>query len=471
MNNSSNLSKEIYSYIDKFWDNEVIPQLVDYIKIPNKSPAFDPDWEKNGYMEKVLDQAVKWSKKHAPDNSTFRIERPKGRTPLILIDIPGEKEGNVLMYGHLDKQPEMVGWNEGLGPWKPVIKDNKLFGRGGADDGYAIFACIAAIQSLKKQNIDLPRIVVLIEFCEESGSPDLPYYMDKCEDFIGDINLVICLDSGAGNYEQFWTTVSLRGMIACELRVDVLEEGVHSGSASGVVPSPFRILNQLINRIENPQNGEISIDALNVDIPKKRVAEAKEMVTSLVGWEKEFPWHQNTKPSSDNSLESMLRRTWKPTMTVIGADGIPSIKDGGNVLLPYAALNLSFRLPPTADCKLAIEAVETILLNNPPNDAKISIKWEKSANGWNAPDNKKWLNQAIDNASQAIFNSPARAMGEGGTIPFMAMLGEKFPMAQFVITGVLGPNSNAHGPNEFIHIPFAKKLNTCIALILSHYNR
>ncbi|MBT7901492.1 MAG: M20/M25/M40 family metallo-hydrolase, partial [Candidatus Marinimicrobia bacterium] len=227
-------NEHLKNYLNNFWDNNITPTLIDYIKIPNKSPAFDSNWEANGHMDRVLDLAVSWTKEHMPMGGKLTIKHTVGRTPLILVDIPGEKDGNVLMYGHLDKQPEMEGWDEGLGPWKPVLKDEKLYGRGGADDGYALFASIGVVNALQEQNIPLPRILILIEFCEESGSPDLPHYIDLCSETIGSPNLVVCLDSGAGDYERFWTTTSLRGLVGCTMRVDVLSEGVHSGSASGL---------------------------------------------------------------------------------------------------------------------------------------------------------------------------------------------------------------------------------------------
>ena len=253
------------------------------------------------------------------------IKKSPGRTPLLLLDIPGTKEGNILMYGHLDKQPEMEGWNDDLGPWNPVIKDEKLYGRGGADDGYALFASIASINALKEQKIDHPRILVLIEFSEESGSPDLPHYMKLCSDIIGSPDLVICLDSGAGDYKRFWTTTSLRGMIGLKMRVDVLKEGVHSGAASGHVPSSFRIARILLSRLEDENTGEILLDELKVDIPEHRIKEAKHLV-SILNDEvvSEFPWHNGMKPSTDNNVEGVLRKTWKPALSIIGADGIPS---------------------------------------------------------------------------------------------------------------------------------------------------
>ena len=235
-------TKKLQNDLNQFWDDHIVPTLTEYIKIPNKSPAFDPEWEATGHMEKALNLAVEWTEKHRPEKSILHVKRLAGRTPLIMVEIPGERKGNILMYGHLDKQPEMEGWNEGLGPWDPVMLNEKLYGRGGADDGYALFASLGVVKALKDQSLPLPRIVILIEFCEESGSPDLPYYINEYADIIGNVDLVVCLDSGAGNYDQFWTTVSLRGMVACELRVDVLTEGVHSGSASGLVPSSFRVL-------------------------------------------------------------------------------------------------------------------------------------------------------------------------------------------------------------------------------------
>ena len=455
--------------INDFWDVNILPTLTEYIKIPNKSPAFDPDWKQNGYMHDVLELAKKWVEKFQPEGSIIHIDEGGDKTPMIIVEIPGEREGNILMYGHLDKQPEMEGWKDDLGPWTPVFRDNRLYGRGGADDGYALFASLGSILSLKNQGAKLPRIVVLIEFCEESGSPDLPYYMDKFAETIGDVDLVICLDSGAGNYDQFWSTVSLRGMISCNLKVEVLNEGVHSGNASGMVPSSFRLIRQLISRLEDEVSGEILIPELHADIPNHRYAEAEKMASALNGDFGSFPWHNATSPMTKNTVDGLIGRTWKPTLSVVGSGGIPSIQNGGNVLRPYTELKLSFRLPPTVNCNIAIDAVDKVLNNDPPNNASVTIDWDEPANGWNAPKLSEWLENAIEDASQSFYSKAAMAMGEGGTIPFMAMLGEQFPAAQFVVTGVLGPNSNAHGPNEFIHIPFAKKLSASIAFILNRY--
>ena len=463
-------SKNLKSHIHNFWDSEIVPTLVDYIKIPNKSPSFDPDWEKHGHMDKVLNLAADWTEKNKPFGSEMIIKKSPGRTPLLLLDIPGTKEGNILMYGHLDKQPEMEGWNDDLGPWEPVIKDDKLYGRGGADDGYALFASIASINALKEQKIDHPRILVLIEFSEESGSPDLPHYMDLCSDIIRSPDLVICLDSGAGDYKRFWTTTSLRGLIGLKMKVSVLREGVHSGGASGHVPSSFRIARSLLSKLEDEETGEILLKELNTEIPDYRIEETKNLV-SILGNEvvEEFPWKNGMKPSTNDNVEGVLRRTWRPALSIVGSDGMPSTANAGNVLRPYTTLQLSMRIPPMVDPKNAVNAIEKILKDDIPYGASVELEFEEAAEGWNAPESKPWLLNAIEKASKKYFNEMPCTIGEGGTIPFMAMLGKQFPKAQFVITGVLGPQSNAHGPNEFLHIPFAKNLTCCISNIITDF--
>ena len=459
-----------FNTVNTFWDEKIIPVLTEYIKIPNKSPSFDPDWEKHGLMDKVLNLALDWANENKPEGSTVTTERTPGRTPIIMVDVPGTKDGNILMYGHLDKQPEMDGWADGLGPWTPVLKNDKLYGRGGADDGYALFASISSIRALKDQGLDHPRILVLIEFSEESGSPDLPHYMDLCSDKIGTPDLVVCLDSGAGDYNRFWTTTSLRGLIGLSMKVEVLSEGVHSGGASGHVPSSFRIARQLLSKLEDETTGEILLDRLHTEIPEHRIKETQTLV-SILGDEvvKEFPWKDKMRPSTDDKIEGVLRRTWKPALSIVGSDGLPPTANAGNVLRPYTTLQLSMRIPPMVDAQEAKSAIENALNENIPYGATVKLDFEEAADGWNAPETSPWLLDAIEKASKQYFRQPPCSISEGGTIPFMAMLGEQFPRAQFVITGVLGPKSNAHGPNEFLHIPFAKKLTCCISSILSDY--
>lgn len=464
--------QQLLASITKTWDQTILPTLVEYVKIPNKSPLFDKNWEKNGYMEQAIQLVSNWCLAHAPNNMHLEVIKLPGLTPLLFIDIPGQCNDTILFYGHLDKQPEMTGWAEDLGPWKPVIKDDKLYGRGSADDGYAIFSSLTAIKTLQDQNIPHARCVILIECSEESGSPDLPAYLKHINDKLGNPSFVICLDSAAGNYDQFWMTTSLRGNISGTLSVEVLSEGVHSGVASGVVPSTFRIARELLNRIEDEKTGEMKLPELNVKIPADRLAQI-EQVADILGSSTytQFPFLPGVKPTSDNLTQLIIDRTWNPKLAVTGAGGLPAIEDAGNVLRPYTKLKLSVRTPPTCDVMQASNAIKETLETNPPYNAKVSFNWNTPATGWNAPEFSPWLNDAINEASEIYFNQPAAYMGEGATIPFMSMLGIQFPQAQFLITGVLGPHSNAHGPNEFLHIPYVKKITACIASVIARHGQ
>jgi acetylornithine deacetylase/succinyl-diaminopimelate desuccinylase-like protein len=462
-------------YVAEKWDDDIVPQLIEYIRIPNKSPMFDKDWVAHGYMEDAVKLMEDWAKAQTIPGMQVETVRLEGRTPLIFIEIPATDPATgtdtVLLYGHLDKQPEMTGWDSDLGPWTPVLKGDKLFGRGGADDGYAIFGSLAAIQALQQQGVPHARCVVLIEACEESGSYDLPAYVDHLADRIGKPSLVVCLDSGCGNYDQLWCTTSLRGLAGGNLTVKVLEEGVHSGDASGVVPSSFRLLRQLLSRLEDENTGRILPDGLQVEVPADRLTQAAEAarVLDTAVFDK-FPFLPGMNPMAADLTELVLNRTWRPALSVTGADGLPALSSAGNVLRPYTSVKLSLRLPPTLDGKQAGQLLKELLEKDPPNGAKINLDLEKASTGWNAPAMSSWLEKAIDASSREFFGAPAMYMGEGGTIPFMGMLGEKFPGAQFMITGVLGPHSNAHGPNEFLHIPMGKKVTACVARVIADHH-
>src|SRR5439155_908476 len=363
--------------IEQLWDDAIVPTLVEYIRIPAKSPHFDRDWQSHGYIDEAARLAAQWCERNAIAGMKLEIVRLEGRTPCLFIDVPGtaSSKDTVLLYGHLDKQPEMTGWREGLGPWTPVIQEGKLYGRGGADDGYAVFCAIAALRQLHEDKRPHRRCVILIECCEESGSYDLPAYLDELAPRIGAPSFVVGLDSGCGNYGQLWGTTSLRGLVNGVLTVEVLTEGVHSGDASGVVASSFRVARALLDRLDSAQTGVVA--------------------------------------------------------------------------------------------ERAAQRVKQLLEADPPYGARVRFEYGQAATGWNAPATAAWLDRAVSQASQKHYAQPAMWMGEGGTIPFMAMLGEKFPQAQFFITGVLGPHSNAHGPNEFLHIDYAKKLTACVADVLT----
>jgi acetylornithine deacetylase/succinyl-diaminopimelate desuccinylase-like protein len=467
-------TKQIRDFVDTTWNTAIVPTITEYIKIPNKSPFFDPNWVKNGHMDRAVALVEGWCKKRDIAGLKVEVVRLPNRTPLIYMEIPGTgaSKDTVMMYGHLDKQPEFTGWEPGLDPWTPVMRGDRLYGRGGADDGYAAFASLTAIEALKKQGLDHARCVILIEAAEESGSYDLPAYIDHLEKRIGDVSLVVCLDSGCGNYDQLWSTTSLRGMIAGDLTVEVLNEGVHSGDASGIVPSSFRVLRSLLSRLEDEETGAIKLKELHVKIPAQRIEQAKGTAKVLKNdvWSK-FPLVDGMKPMGKDNVERILNRTWRPTLSITGVDGIPALTNAGNVLRPKTTFKLSVRVPPTADALKASAKLKELLEKKPPYGVKVKFTGEKGADGWNAPELAGWLEKSVDAASTNFFGKGACYMGEGGTIPFMGMLGKKFPKAQFLITGVLGPHSNAHGPNEFLHIPTGKRLTACVAQVVHEHSK
>jgi acetylornithine deacetylase/succinyl-diaminopimelate desuccinylase-like protein len=453
--------------IAKFWDEDVVPALVDYIRIPAKSPHFDHDWARHGHIEAAVKLAADWCRMHEVPGMKLEVVRLDGRTPVLFIEVPGV-EGNVLIYGHLDKQPEMVGWREGLGPWTPVIENGKLYGRGGADDGYAVFCALAAIRALQQEKRPQARVSMLIECCEESGSYDLPAYLEALAPRIGTPDLVIGLDSGCGNYDQLWGTTSLRGLVNGVLSVEVLTEGVHSGDASGVVAESVRIARLLLERIDDAETGVVKHAAFHAQVPAERAEQAKR-AAEVLGEEiwRKFPFAKGMRPMTLDLADLVLNRTWRPMLALTGAEGLPAPANAGNVLRPKTSLVLSLRLPPTVKAESAARQLQAILEADPPYGARVKFEYGQAASGWHAPATAPWLAAALETSSIKNYGKGVMWMGEGGTIPFMAMLGAKFPRAQFLITGVLGPHSNAHGPNEFLHIDYAKRLTSCVADVLA----
>lgn len=464
----------IRDHCNEVWD-DIVPVLHDYIAIPALSQDFDADWRAHGEIDRAVELVADWCRaRQIPGLSVDVIEHAE-RSPVIIMEIPptgaGTGDDTVLLYGHLDKQPEMEGWRDDLGPWKPVLEGDRLYGRGGADDGYAAFASLTAIEAVHAAAGSHARCVVLIEAGEESGSPDLPAWVDDLRDRIGSPSLVVCLDSGCIDYDRMWVTTSLRGMVAGVLTVDIVRDGLHSGDASGMVPSTFRIARQLLDRVEDSITGETLLPELIVEIPDGRLAEARATAVEIGAIADHYPFVDGARPTTDDPAEQLLARTWRATLSVVGADGLPPTERAGNVLRPSTSLKLSFRLPPTADPAIAAAAITAALEADPPYGAAVSFHDVDAAPGWNAPATADWLEAALDDASTAAFGASARTFGEGGSIPFMGMLGDKFPDAQFVITGVLGPDANAHGPNEYLHVPTGRRLTMAVAHVLDAHAR
>jgi len=457
------------AFCQRTWDADIVPALADYIRIPAKSPMFDPAWRDHGHLDRAVELVRGWCERRPIEGLRVEVVRLEGRTPVILMEAPGAGGDTVLLYGHVDKQPEMTGWGEGLGPWTPVRRGDRLYGRGGADDGYAAFAALTAIETLERQGVPHARCVVLVEACEESGSGDLPFHVEALAPRLGTPSLVVCLDSSCGDYEHLWTTTSLRGVVGGVLKVEILKEGVHSG-ASGIVASSFRLARLLLSRIEDERTGRLLSADFHAEVPAERLEQTRRAAAAL-GEEvwRRLPLLDGARPTTVDPVEALLAATWRPALSITGAAGLPAPGDAGNVLRPHTALKLSLRLPPTVDAAAATRRLKDTLEAEPPYGARVTFTPDTPGSGWNAPATAPWLAESAEQASRTYFGKPAMGMGVGGSIPFMHMLGERFPRAQFLITGLLGPESNAHGPNEFLHVPTGVRLTACIAHVLADH--
>jgi acetylornithine deacetylase/succinyl-diaminopimelate desuccinylase-like protein len=476
---------ELARHTARRWDEAIVPALTEYIAVPAKSPLFDRDWQQHGLIDRVVHDAAEWIERRRVPGLRLEVIRHEGRTPVIFFEVPSTRPGGdapgaptVCLYGHLDKQPEFSGWRRDLGPWTPKLENGLLYGRGGADDGYAAYAAITAIEAMDAQGLPRPRCVGLIESSEESGSPDLPPYLDLLRPRLGNVALVVCLDSGAGNYDQLWLTTSLRGNVTGVLKVEILTEGVHSGDASGVVPSSFRIMRQVLDRLEDSRTGRLLPASFHCEVPADRLEQAR-ATAAILGDEvwKRFPWTCGADggaalPMTTDPVEALLNRTWAPTLSVTGVEGLPDLANAGNVLRPSTAFKLSLRLPPLVDGDQAARTLKRVLEDNAPYNAKVTFEPDgrvgaQGATGWNAPGLAPWLADALDAASRAHWGAPCGFIGQGGTIPLMNMLQQGFPSAQMMVCGVLGPKSNAHGPNEFLHLGYAKRLTAAVAQVMA----
>lgn len=450
------------------WSDFILDTLKEYITIPNLSPQFDDEWAKNGHMHHAVSLLAKTAPTFGISDMSLRVVELPARTPLLFLEVPASNdgEGNVLLYGHYDKQPEFSGWHEGKGPWIPVLENGRLFGRGGGDDGYAMFSCLSAIAAIQQQGCALPRCTIIIEGCEESGSFDLPHYIELLKDEIGEPDLVICLDAECGNYDQLWLTTSLRGMLSGTLTVDVLSEGIHSGGAGGIVPSSFRLLRSLYERLENNETGRLH-EAFYTETPDwasvQCVEMAKTLGTTIIN---RYPWINSARPVNEPLEELLIANSWHPSLATVGIGGAPHPDVAGNTLRPHTSTKMVFRLPPNADADEVAKFVQFELERDPPVGAEVRFECDAAESGWFSKPVAQWLHDSLDRASMSFFQKPYRRMGTGGTIPFMKMLGDQFPNCEFMITGVLGPHSNAHGPNEFLDLRTAERVTCCVSSVL-----
>ena len=457
------------------FERDALTTLMEFATIPSLSPDFDAEWVEHGYLEAAAQLLAGWASTRALANVDVTIHRLEGRTPtlVVTVDSTAGDGGTVVLYGHLDKQPPLGDWSAGLDPFIPVRRGDRLFARGVSDDGYAIFSALSAIEAMEANGIAHARCVVLIEASEESGSPDLEAYLDALADHLGAVELLICLDSGALTYDRLWVTTSLRGLINVELTVRVLEHSQHSGSASGVVPSSFRLLRQLLDRVEDATTGTVLVESMHVTIPEAEMRSAHDLAAEFGDViAKELPTVAGLELMGRSAEDRLIQRTWHPTLSVIGMSGIPLPDIAGNVLRAFTTAVLSFRIPPLTDTAAASDEVLRILSADPPSNAQVEVTVRSDGDGWSAPTFAPWLTAALDAASLDAFGRPVGYTGEGGSIPFLASLGRRYPGVQFVATGVGGPQANAHAIDEMLDLPTAVGVtNAVVTVLAAHANQ
>lgn len=470
VNLDSQAKQSIRSTAESFWQGEALEELKNFVRLPCKNRDFDSNWETNGYLLTACRRAADWGRKHFFDG-TFEVLSESGRTPVLFFDIPATdavKTDSVYFYGHFDKQPEGEGWSNGRQAFEPSVEGERLYGRGAADDGYNYYAALTAVLALRKAGVTHARIVGLYETDEECGSRDFEYWMQQCRDRFGKVGLVVVMDCGGPDYERLWATVSFRGAAVLTLGVRVAEHGMHSGLASGIVPSSFMIARALLDRIENSQTGEMPAKALNAPIPEERQAQMR-LFAQTLGEQvfADFPWACGTQPRSDDPYEAVVMNTWKPQLSVTGADGIPSVSTAGNVLRANTDLKLSVRLPPSVDAKTALEWLTDTLTRDPLFGCQVTVTNAHGETGWNAPKEAPWLLQAMNEAGADLFGTVPVSCGCGGSIGILPLFDQFFGSPQYLLTGVLGAESNAHGPNEMLRLDYVTKLTCAVAQVVA----
>lgn len=456
--------------IENYFEQEVLPGLCDFVRIDNLSPFFDKEWNTNGKLEKAATFLLDWVNKQGVIGLKGEIIKDSDKTPLIFIEIEARGSNkNYLLYGHFDKQPHFSGWAEGLGPTTPVIKDGFLYGRGAADDGYAIFSSIIGIKAIQEQGQAHGRIVIIIEGSEESGSTDLIHYLNQQRDRIGEPDLLVCLDSGALDYDTLWVTNSLRGAVIVDVTCEVLAEGIHSGVGTGLAPDSFMILRNILDRVENSSNGQVH-PFFNVEIPNQIVNDAQKLAELKSDHILEHvKFLDGVKAMSQSYTELILNNTWRPTLCITGAD-LPPNETAGNVLRPKTTLRLSMRIPPSLDPEIASDRLTQLITENPPYNAKITVVKRTPGWGWNNKELSAKLHESLNTSSLKLWGKEYFSFGEGGSIPFTKKLADSFPSCEIIVIGVLGPNSNAHSCNEALHIDYCKKITSTLAHTISDYS-
>ena len=457
--------------IDAKWDDWYVKGLSDFIRVPNLSPNYDEEFLTNGRIEQAAECVDGYINQLQIEGITKHYFQPDGMSPMVVYTVEPTQgcTKNIMIYGHLDKQPWMEGWDEGLGPCEPVIRGEYLYGRGGADDGYAPFSAMLAVKNLQQQGVMLPRIALVLETEEESGSENLLDLLEAAKEVIGTPDYCFCMDSGAFDYNQLWLTSSLRGVCIVSLEVEFAKGGYHSGEVGGIIPETFRVARALLNRVDNAETGMVC-DDLQVEIPQWARDEAVVMAGhSGAEMHTKYNYHEGCVPmNADNLAEMYLNNTWRPNLSITGASGLPDVAIAGNVVRASTKLKLSMRLPPSAKPDEAEAKLTEILTTNVPHNAKVTVKGGHAGQGWCMKAMDPWLNAVVKKSGSDFFDGKdTGTYGMGGSIPFLAELGNMYPSTNIMALGLIGPKANAHAPNECINLTYAKKLTKALSHLIA----
>ncbi len=455
------------TYIHDAWKGDTLEALSRFISIPAKSKDFDDQWQEHGFLHRSLEEGKSWAQKHFP-SGTFEIIQLPGIPPVLFFDIPatgGHTGKPVLFYGHFDKQPETSGWDEGLGPWTPVVKNGRLYGRGAVDDGYCFYSTLTAVKALEVSGKSHPRICGLFETDEESGSTDLAQYINMLKDRVGSPAFICILDLFATDFSRVWITQSLRGIVGLIVKVSVLSAPSHSGVASGIVPSSFRIMRALLDRLEDSRTGEVLIKSMHSPIPGYILDMAKD-ISAEYDPRTGFKYHAGTQSAQPDAYTALIAGTWKPTLSVLGADGLPPTATASGLVRSSTSLKLSFRIPPGVNARAALDDTIRALTTDVPYNATVEISQASASEGFCAPEWPQWLRQSSEKITRNLFGTSVGSVLCGASIGTLPAFQAAFPGAPFINTGALGPDSGAHAANEWLDLAYVEKLTEWVAEVV-----
>ena len=447
-----------------------LPWTKKFVAVPNTSKAFDPEWETNGRLETACQLCIEYAQAIQIEGIELEMHKDPGVSPLLLGRVaPSKQVGSIriVTYGHLDKQPyHSEEWEEGLHPTTPVEKNGYLYGRGAVDDGYNFFTVLAVLKAFQELRIPHDEFLLFYECNEESGCTDIAHYLNKLKEQIGAPDVMFCLDEGSVSNQMFSLSTSLRGALNFSLKVSVLEKSMHSGVASGIVPSSFRIARELLERIESGKTGEM-VPELQVPVPEQKLKEASANAKlNGSGIHTSLCMCKGVQPVTLNLEELYLNNVWKAQMEVIGQGGIPSLAQAGNVLRDHTELLVSLRTPPTLSCTAAFDTIKNILTSQVPYNAKVEVEMESFGDGWFSGHLSAALISTVDKHSMEVFGNPALLYGSGCTIPFIHLIQQQLPKTLLLVTGADLPDSGIHGPNERLDIEFLVRFAKTFACIL-----